>query len=264
MKRYPLLLMVVLAGVVSTPVAAQFTDEELAKRQAQEEFLVSAEIVESEQMGESEGVTRPWKLLLRGGGVESKAVWKNVEGRKGGFWECWKCEIAAYRMDKYLGVNAVPTAVERRFKNQAGAIVLWADSWIDGRKKQEEKIAVAGPRIGHWNERTALQRAFDNLIGNIDRHLGNVLITEDWRIILIDHTRAFGSTKKSMKKLQYGKDKPMKRLPRSFVEKVRALDEPTLREIVGDTLTDKEVVAVLARRILLLEAIEEQRTYLYE
>ncbi len=264
MKRYPLLLIVVLVGALSTPVAAQFTDEELAQRETWEEFLASAEIVESEQMGESEGVTRPWKLLLRGGGVESKAVWKNVEGRKGGFWECWKCEMAAYRMDKYLGVNAVPPAIVRRFKGD-GAIVLWIDTWMDGRTKQEEKIPVAGPRIGHWNERTALQRAFDNLIGNIDRHLGNVLITEDWRIILIDHTRAFRSDKKSMKKLLYvGKEKPMKRLPRNFVEKVKALDEATLREVVGDSLNDKEITAVLARRVLLLDEIEKQGTYLYD
>ena len=123
---------------------------------------------------------------------------------------------------------------------------------------------MPGPDIANWNARTALQRAFDNLIGNEDRHLGNVLITEDWRIILIDHTRAFRFTKKSMKKLEYGEEKPMKRLPRSFVEKVKALDEPTLREVVGDTLTDAEVTAVLARRTLLLEAIEAQGTFLYD
>jgi len=264
MKRYPLFLAVVLAATLSTPVLAQFTDEQLAQREAYEEFLSSAEIVESKQMEQSEGVTRPWKLRLSGNGMESAAVWKNVVGRKGGFWECWKCEIAAYQLDKYLGVNAVPPAVERRFKNEAGAIILWVDSWISGREKQAQKIAVPSPKIGKWNERTALQRAFDNLIANEDRHLGNVLITEDWRIILIDHTRAFRSTKKSMKKLEYGEDKPMKRLPRTFVEQVRALDEPTLREVVGDSLNDAEVEAVLARRVLLLEAIEEQGTYLYD
>ena len=264
MKRYPLLLVVVLAGTVAAPVVAQFTDEEVAQREAQEEFLLSGEIVESKQMEQSEGVTRPWILQLRGDGMDSKAVWKNVVGRKGGFWECWKCEMAAYRMDKYLGLNSVPPAVERDFQGQAGALVLWVDSWIDGRKKQADKIAVPGPSISHWNQMTAIQRFFDNLIGNEDRHLGNILITEDWRLILIDHTRAFRSTKKSMKKLEYGEDKPMKRLPRSFVEKVKALDEPTLREVVGDSLTDDEVAAVLARRTLLLEAIEEQGTYLYD
>lgn len=264
MKCYPLLLLAVIGASVPAPLAAQFTDEELANREAWEEFLVSAEIVESVQMEQSEGVTRPWRLRLSGNGMESEAAWKNVVGRKGGFWECWKCEIAAYRMDKYLGVNAVPPAVERRFKGEMGTIILWADSWISGREKQEEKIAVPGPKISGWNDRTALQRAFDNLIANEDRHLGNVLITEDWRVILIDHTRAFRSTKKSMKKLEYGEDKPMKRLPRSFVEKVQALDEPTLRGIVGDSLKDNEVAAVLARRTLLLEAIEAQGTYLYD
>ena len=56
----------------------------------------------------------------------------------------------------------------------------------------------------------------------------------------------------------------MKRLPRNMVEKVKALDEPKLREIVGDTLTDAEVAAVVARRALLLEEIEKQGTYLYD
>jgi hypothetical protein len=263
MKRYSLLLVVILATALSTPALAQFTDEEIAQRDAREDFLASAEIVSSEQMGQSEGVTLPWVLQLRGGGFESKAVWKNVEGRKGGFWECWKCEVAAYRLDKYLGLNAVPPAIVRDFKG-SGALILWADHWIDGRKKLEDKIPVAGPRISHWNQMTALQRAFDNLIANEDRHLGNVLITEDWRIILIDHTRAFRSNKKSMKKLEFGDDKPMKRLPRSFVERIEALDEATLREVVGDTLTDAEITAVLARRVLLLKEIEKQGTYLYD
>jgi hypothetical protein len=253
-----------LAAALPGSVAAQFTDEQLARRAADEQFLATAEIVDSEQMEQSEGVTRPWRLQLRGDAAESKAVWKNVEGRKGGFWECWKCDIAAYRMDKYLGLDAVPPAVERDFKGEAGAIVLWADSWISGRQKQEQEIAVPGPKIGHWNDMTALQRAFDNLIGNEDRHLGNVLITEDWRVILIDHTRAFRSTKKSMKELEYDDERPMKRLPRGFVEKVKALDEATLREVVGEYLTDDEVAAVLARRGLLLEAIERQGTTLYD
>jgi hypothetical protein len=214
-------------------------------------------------MGKDEGVTLPWKLVLRDGGTEAKAVWKNVEGRKGGFWECWKCEIAAYRMDKYLGVNAVPPAVYRDFKGM-GAAVYWVDHWVSGRERQEQEIKAPGRAIANLNEMTALQRAFDNLIGNEDRHLGNILYTEDWRVILIDHTRAFRSTKKWTKKLKYGDDRPMKRLPREFVDKVKALDEATLREVVGDTLTDNEVEAVLARRALLLEEIEKQGTFLYD
>ena len=34
-------------------------------------------------------------------------------------------------------------------------------------------------------------RLFDQLIYNIDRNLGNLMITNDWTIWAIDHTRAF-------------------------------------------------------------------------
>ena len=40
----------------------------------------------------------------------------------------------------------------------------------------------------------SLVRVFDQLIGNIDRNVGNLLITSDWRIWAIDHTRAFRLT----------------------------------------------------------------------
>ena len=36
-----------------------------------------------------------------------------------------------------------------------------------------------------------LVRLFDQLIYNIDRNIGNLMITNDWRIWAIDHTRAF-------------------------------------------------------------------------
>ena len=32
---------------------------------------------------------------------------------------------------------------------------------------------------------------FDELISNIDRNQGNIVYTKDWRLWLIDHTRAF-------------------------------------------------------------------------
>jgi hypothetical protein len=146
----------------------------------------------------------------------------------------------------------VPPTAERRFHGNLGSINLWVDVWIDGRKKTEEKIAVPGPKLVNWNRMTYMQRAFDNLIGNEDRHLGNILITEDWRMILIDHSRSFRTTKKYTKKLEYDSKKPMKRLPRAFVEKIKGLDEATLRSVVGDTLTDKEIEGVMARQQLMV------------
>jgi hypothetical protein len=238
--------------VTGAPAWAQFTEEELAKRPMFESFLVNAEIVDSMQLGQAEGVTRPYRLTLREGSLENDALWKNPSGRMGGFVEGWKYEIAAYNIDKHLGLNMVLPTADRRFHGNLGSINLWVDVWIDGRKKTEEKIAVPGPKLVNWNRMTYMQRAFDNLIGNEDRHLGNILITEDWRMVLIDHSRSFRTTKKYTKKLQYDSKKPMKRLPRAFVEKIKALDEATLRGVIGDTLNDKEIEAVMARQQLMV------------
>ena len=42
-----------------------------------------------------------------------------------------------------------------------------------------------------WNKRIFILRIFHQLISNVDRNLGNVLITKNWRMWLIDHTRSF-------------------------------------------------------------------------
>ncbi len=203
-------------------------------------------------------MTLPFKLTLRAGGREESGLWKNPKGRMGGYWEGWQYEIAAYLLDKHLGLDMVPPTVERWHNNSRGALQLWVEHWISGREKAEQKISVPGPKLPNWNRRTYLQRAFDNLIGNEDRHLGNILITEDWRVILIDHSRSFRTGKRFTKKLIYGDDKPMKSLPRSFVEKVRALDAATIKEVTGEHLTDGEIEAVMARKALILAAIDER------
>lgn len=101
--------------------------------------------------------------------------------------------------------------------------------------------------------------AWDNLIANNDRNDDDILITEDWRLILIDHSRAFRSTKKFTKKLintGKGDKEPIKRLPRTFVENLKRLDFDRIKNAVGETLKDKEIEAVVIRRDLLLHEID--------
>lgn len=247
-------LLVPAAG--AAPLLAQFDERELARRPEWETFLAEAEIVSAKQMTEDQGVTEPYQLTLRLGAVERQALWKNPEGRQGGFWEGWTYEIAAYRIDKLLGVNCVPPTAMRRFNKNRGSIQLWVDTWMDVKKKEEEGIKVPGASLAHWNRMTYLQRAFDNLIANEDRHQKNLLITETWKLLLIDHSRSFRTSKRFTRQLQFGDEQPMKQLPRSFVAKLRELDKATLSEAVGDVLRDGEIEAVMARRQLILDVID--------
>ena len=243
---------------------AQFTDEEAMERDKWEGFLQNAEIVGQEQpFTDREAVTKPWKLTLEKDGITKNALWKNCEGRMRGFVENWRWEIAAYLLDKHLGLNMVPPTVEKRFQNNQGSCQLWVDAKMSLKDKYEQDIKTPSYKVFHWNRALYLQRAFDNLIANEDRHQNQYLITEDWRMILIDHSRSFRTSGKFAKKLIYDekyKEGPrlMKQLPRAFVEKLKGLDLETIKGVVGEYLTDKEMEFVLLRRDLILDWLDKQ------
>jgi hypothetical protein len=241
---------------------AQFKPEEITDFAKWEDFLTTAKIVSEKQMPESEGVTKPWELTLEKDGVTRKAVWKNASGVVRGFKESWKAEIAAYRLSKFLGLNMVPPTVEREFQGNKGSCVLWVDYWKNFEKITKEKLQPKGIKYTYFIRALCLQRSFDNLLSNEDRHQRNYLITEDWQMILIDHSRSFRTTDKFTKKLIYdenfkeGKNFIMDTLPRKFYEAIKALTAASIRDVVGDTLTDQEIAGTIARRDLMIAWIE--------
>jgi hypothetical protein len=179
----------------------------------------------------------------------------------GGFWEGWQYEIAAYRVDKLFGLGMVPPTVERRLDGNRGSCQYWVDDCISLRDKEDKRLKTPPIKVFGWNRATYLQRFFDNLIANEDRHKNQILITPDWRMILIDHSRSFRTSGKFTKSLLFSAKSGegpmlMSELPRALVEKLKALDGAALRAAVGDTLSDEEIRAVLVRKDLILAEID--------
>jgi hypothetical protein len=262
MKRIfvPVLLAAVCALAGPLPLRAQFTAAEIAERPAIEEFLLTAEIVKAEQIGE--GVTKPWRLFLKKGDKERRAAWKNPSGVMFGFEDSWKCEIAAYRLDRLIGLNMIPVYVEREFQGQEGCLSDWAENTRSLLKIVEAKV----PLPEAINNAKYLTRAWDSLIANEDRTQQNILYTSDWRTILFDHSRSFRSTgefvtrlmngRNGIKKTESGQPWLFRRLPRWFVKNIKALDFASIRGAVGPYLSDAEIKAILIRRDLLLQEID--------
>jgi hypothetical protein len=241
--------------------SAQFTAEEVTEHEKWEEFLKEAEIVEFYRMDPSEGVTEPWVLTLEKDGVKRRAIWKDVVGRPKGFLENWKWEIAAYRLDKTVGLEMVPPTIEKRFREERGSCQLWMDDTMTLEDKIEQEIEIPPTKVFYWNRALYKQRTWDNLIANDDRHQNQFLITSDFRILLCDHSRSFRTNKKMTNSLIYDenhKEGPrlMREIPRPLYENMKSLTFDKIRTAVGEYLTNKEIEAVLKRRDLIVTWIE--------
>ena len=72
-----------------------------------EAYLQSAAIERQEDIGT--GVTRPKHAFFTPGGLAAGAIVKDLPGgRQDGFWESYKSEVAAYKLDRMLQLDMVP------------------------------------------------------------------------------------------------------------------------------------------------------------
>jgi hypothetical protein len=244
-------------------VYAQFTSEEVAEFDKWEKFLVEANVADGNQMQGSTAVTNPWVIQLEKDGLVKRAIWKNPSGRMKGYIEGWEWEIAAYRLSNYLHLNMVPPTVEKRFQGDRGSCQHWVEESQTLKAILAKKEKKPSYKVIWWNRALYLQRAFDSLIANEDRHQNQYLVTKDWRMILVDHSRAFRVGGKFNTRLMYGKNgikgkDEFKQLPKIFVDKLKELNEEILKAVVGDYLKPREIKAVLFRKDLILKEIDEQ------
>jgi len=244
---------------------AQFKPADIAQREQWEEFLKAADIVKSEPVGE--GVTAPWKLYLQKGDIQKKAAWKNPDEKIEDIRDSWKHEIAAYRLDKLIGLNMIPPAIEREFNGKSGDLSLWADTKTSLLKMQENNQKIPDQAILQTDRMKHIARLWDSLIANADRTQQNVLFTDDWRMILIDHSRAFQYGGKYSRRLMYGAKGIIKkddggpfliqRVPRALLEKIKALNFDMIKQAVGPYLTDGEISAIIGRIPLITAEIAD-------
>jgi len=209
-----------------------------------EEFLESAPIERFESV--PVGVTKPRRGFFPPGSPVASIAFKVLPPRRsGGFFENYKAEIAAYKLDRLLGLGMVPPTVEKRVKHEIGSAQLWVEDCEFLKNRAGQKA----PDTAAWNRQVYRQRVWDNLIANIDRNAGNLLVDRQWNLVLIDHSRAFTTTSK----LPF----PMTRIDRPFLERLRSLTEEDLRTHLKGLLFDGPK-AVLKRRDKIVEEFDER------
>ena len=201
---------------------------------ALERWMAEAEIVSGEEPAAG---TQPQLVTLRRDGVELKAVFEANSDLN---------DLAAYRLDRLLGLDMVPVTVERTVGKRRGVLQFRVDGSMTLREMIEQKVGPSG-----WcpaNPQFNLMTVFDILIHNTGRTQESALFTRDWMLVLIDHARAFGTDAEDPVLLY----KNPVELPPALAKRLAALDRPALETAVGRYLHKRQIDALLKRRDALL------------
>ena len=227
-----------------------------------EQFLLKAEVVK--QKGAPGGITGSYRATLRLGDFqhdahiqphdEYKAQLQLGSGLELDFRDTWRNNVAAYRIDRMLGLGMIPATVVRKDErsNKPASYTWWVDDVLMVERERYEKKMPA-PNPTEWNRQIFVVRVFDQLIYNFDRNLGNLVIDSSWRIWMIDHTRAF----KVFKELREEKNLSAT-CEADLLARLRTLERSALVEATKDLLTEGQVDGLLGRRDKIVRVYEQR------
>jgi hypothetical protein len=240
------------ATIVALSICAPALGEILSDHE-KEQFLSKGEMLTMKQLGT--GVTLSKRATLKHGEIIHDAHIQTVDifeheyktpfGTEINFRDCYKFNIAAYRLDRLLNLKMVPVSVERSVGGEMASVTWWVDD-VQMMERERYKKKINPPNRAEWLDQLHNVRVFYELIYNTDPNLGNLLITDDWRLWMIDFTRAFRMSRKLRSPKQLG------RIDQRFYDGLRSLTRERVEHELGPFLRKLEVDGLLARRDLIL------------
>jgi hypothetical protein len=224
------------------------------------EFLAAAKVLSITDVGL--GVTNPKKLLLERDGVRIHAIFRyehvvqdQLRLRDRTFHMFFKDsylgEPAAFELARLLGMNTVPPAITRSLPRLGdGSIQLWMENAMTELDRRKRNIRP--PDVRHFTRQMHNMIVFDNLVNNIDRNLGNILIGPDWKIWYIDCTRCFARSR------DLPKPDRVRWIERRFWERLQDLDWDEVRRRLSPNITSFEFRALRERHGKLVDLINQR------
>lgn len=238
-----------LAGTLAIP--RLFAEQPEIPRMNVEEveaFLRDARVLSAKSM--NVGVTGTQRLTLSQGSTvhdahvqsidENRTRFETPMGTELNFRDCYKFNVAAYRLDRMLGLNMTPPSIERHWSGRSTAFTWWISDAMMEVDRRKRKLEPPDPDA--FNKQMFVVRVFDQLLFNTDRNLQNLLITSDWKVWMIDHTRCFRI------RTDLPAPKTLVKCDRTMLAKMRELTKEKLTAELGTCLRNREIDGILARR----------------
>ena len=151
-------------------------------------------------------------------------------------------ELAAFKLDRMLGLGMVPVTVRRQIDGQQGTLQFVPADTMTERERVADGVGRVTPcPLG---KQVRAMYVFDALIGNPARTPSTMLFSpDDWLLMLVDHESSFG--------VETDRPAYVKEIELAIGEQWRMalleIDDETLRTNLGDVL-DKRRLAALSKR----------------
>ena len=213
-----------------------------------EKFLETASIV-SVDKGRVPGRNDPWIVRLNDGKSERRGIFKYIDRAEPAYLRVsYKYEMAAYRLDRLLGLGRVPPAVERVVEGMRGSLQLFLEGCINEKDRRLKKLEPPDSRA--FEEDLEEINVFEILTACEPGKLDEILIhTETWQVCRIDFSEAFASSAE----LINGQE--IKRCSRRLYQGLRQLKDAALREKMKPCLGEAEVKGLIGRKKAILDEI---------
>ena len=155
--------------------------------------------------------------------------------------------VAAYRLDKLLGLEMVPVTVRREIDGDRGSL-----QFFPGNSSTEAERSAGGLGGGAScliTDQWAAMYVFDVLIFNEGRSQNRMLYDKSsWDLILSQHDRAFSTKKGRPVHLKKAAINPTP----GWKQALAALTDEVLKQALGDVLDERRLKALMSRRDELL------------
>jgi len=244
----------------------QLPDRELEK------FLRKAKVIDRKDVEDQEEGRHVLMLELKRKGLHLRSIFHFVDQGQGSpNPRRYQHELAAYWLDRRLGLRFAPVTVPRKVDGQDGAAWIFLESAIDlesiRQSERWELLEGLEPQIG----RACVFAALVGLRRGERHEAGKMLLPMERRIMLADNTKAFPTSTEVADILAddyetWDRDGEAKRfrwpvcphLDASLASGLSSLTLQELRKNVGQYLSKQQMEALLTRRDLILATCGER------
>lgn len=251
MRNFGGVVLSVVLGLSSVPLSVPELSSD-----AKAVFLRTALAVKGIPVGK--GVTETWRVRLESDGVTHDASFQHIDVREAvkelpdgttelHFVDSYRYNIAAYRLANLIGLSdMVPVSVEREWRGKRGAMTWWVDDVMMDEAEMNAR-GLTAPDPADWIRQTYSVRVFAELVYDTDRNQGNHLVTKEWKLWMIDFTRAFRRWP------ELRRPELLVRCDRRLFEALSQLERSELEATLSDILDRNELEGVWVRRGLIVE-----------